>query len=304
MTSVQARKLLSSYLPVNNTEYMSAGHDIQSDNPLQQILGLLSMGTAPLNQTSNILGDATLKATDSPELATAAYMAPQVMGLPTKALKNVAGGLGKAGLEMMHNGMSFGEGPLAALKHLAPGIVESRFQSSGPMSTLRSLDKNVHGDQTHYLDTIENSDRHQFDPSQNSRLTSIGSDFNDPGTYDSLKTYFGGRMAPSGLFLPSGGMSTLTGHHDLSQLSDLLKPDDVYVPNLVNMTAPNAMGEYKPGVGRQMLNELQIMHPDSTIALTPTNESYDKYIKMGYTFDPDTNMMLMRPGQRQTASGL
>ena len=90
---------VADWLPRNNEEYKQAYRDIGSANPLDQILGTLSLGTAPLNQMSSYLGDKAFDYTGSPGWSTAAYMVPQLAGFPLGAVKNVAKGV----LSPLHN---------------------------------------------------------------------------------------------------------------------------------------------------------------------------------------------------------
>jgi len=88
-----AKSPVADWLPRNNEEYRQAYRDIGSASPLDQALGALSLSVAPINQLSQYLGDNTLDYTGSPEMATTAYMLPQVAGIPLGAAKNVAKGV-------------------------------------------------------------------------------------------------------------------------------------------------------------------------------------------------------------------
>lgn len=89
-------------------------------------LNALAMPSAPFEVMGNYAGDTTLDATGSPALATAAYLTGSGM-LGTAPLELGAKGLpalGKAGLEAIHKGIAFGEGPLSGLSHLAPSVIK------------------------------------------------------------------------------------------------------------------------------------------------------------------------------------
>lgn len=84
-------------------------------------LSALEMVGAPFEAMGQYFGDATLDATNSPMWATAAYMLGSGMlgNVPIKGLQKV-GKVGKAGLRILDNGITHGQGPLAGLQHLVP----------------------------------------------------------------------------------------------------------------------------------------------------------------------------------------
>ena len=89
-------------------------------------LNALAMPSAPFEVSGHRAGDATLDATGLPGLATLIDLIGSGM-LGAAPLELGAKGLpalGKVGLEAIHNGMAFGEGPLSSLSHLAPGIMK------------------------------------------------------------------------------------------------------------------------------------------------------------------------------------
>lgn len=81
-------------------------------------LSALEMVGAPFEAMGQYFGDATLDATNSPMWATAAYMLGSGMlgNAPIKGLQKV----GKAGLQILDNGITHGQGPLAGLQYLVP----------------------------------------------------------------------------------------------------------------------------------------------------------------------------------------
>ena len=84
-------------------------------------LSALEMVDAPFEAMGQYFGDATLDATNSPAWATAAYMLGSGMlgNAPVKGLQKV-GKVGKAGLQILDNGITRGQGQLAGLQYLAP----------------------------------------------------------------------------------------------------------------------------------------------------------------------------------------
>lgn len=86
------------------------------------ILSALEMLGSPFEAVGQVVGDTTLEATDSPALATAGYLAGSGM-LGTAPITG-AKKLGVEGLRMVDKGITHGAGPLSALQHFAPRIID------------------------------------------------------------------------------------------------------------------------------------------------------------------------------------
>lgn len=91
----------------------------QSDPGIFSAIDAVNM---PFEAAGQYAGDKTLAATDSPAAATTAYLAGSGM-FGTSPLTGIEH-LGQEGLKMVHNGISFGEGPLAGLQYLAPSVIK------------------------------------------------------------------------------------------------------------------------------------------------------------------------------------
>lgn len=107
-------------------------------------LSALEALNMPFEAAGQYAGDSTLDATNSPAAATAAYLAGSGM-LGTMPLKG-AEKAGHAGLEMLHNGIAYGQGPFSGLQYLAPGVMKREGGNWFP----GEIDKVVHNLQQHY----------------------------------------------------------------------------------------------------------------------------------------------------------
>lgn len=115
---------VADWLPRNNEAYREIYSDVTSGNPFQGTLGALGLIDAPIEQFADYLSDNTFAATGSPALGTAAYIGPYAATMPIGMVRDVGKGVLKSGAEAIHNGMAYGEGPLAGLQHLAPGVMK------------------------------------------------------------------------------------------------------------------------------------------------------------------------------------
>lgn len=159
---------VSSYLPNNNDEYRHAMAKMSGGNPM----GILDFLGAMTNQPSKFLGDKTFDATGSPALSTAAYMLPQLAGLPREAFANVAGGALRMGAKALHEGM-MGSGPMARpLASIAPmNIIKPKggnWDESTVDNFLKPLykrDGTLYGADINSLQPHPTSAAHMVDPS-------------------------------------------------------------------------------------------------------------------------------------------
>ena len=100
-------------------EITNAYKESRNDPGILSGIGVL---TSPFEVSGNAAGDAAFEKTGSPAFSTAAYMLGSGAVGPG-LVKSGAKTLGTTALKMMHEGMTFGKGPLAALQHLQPNII-------------------------------------------------------------------------------------------------------------------------------------------------------------------------------------
>ena len=100
-------------------EITNAYKESRNDPGILSGIGVL---TSPFEVSGNAAGDAAFEKTGSPAFSTAAYMLGSG-AIGPGLVKSGAKTLGTTALKMMHEGMTFGKGPLAALQHLQPNII-------------------------------------------------------------------------------------------------------------------------------------------------------------------------------------